>query len=96
MRAQLRHRLGELIAAVAPAELRIGDIAAMAVGVAEIVRAWMQHPVELVVRLVLGQPVTLVLGEVEDLRHRMPIHADDLADALGDNLRVAAVEIDAA
>ena len=39
MRPQLRDRLGELVAAVAPAELRVGDVAAVAIGEAEIVLA---------------------------------------------------------
>jgi hypothetical protein len=95
MRAQLRHRLGELIAAVAPAEYRVGDIAAATIRIAEIVLARVSQSVELVVRLLLGQPVALVFGEIHLLQHRVPVHPDDLPDAAGDDLHPAAIEVDA-
>ena len=53
MRSQLRDRLGELVAAMPPAELRVGNIAAAAIGEAEILFAGIGKPVQLVVRLVL-------------------------------------------
>ena len=56
----------------------------------------MGQAVELVVRLVLRQPVALVLGEIQHLQTRVAIHADDLADAASDDLGAAAVKIDAA
>jgi hypothetical protein len=56
----------------------------------------MKKPVELVIRLVLRQPVPLVLGEVKHLRDGVKIHADDLADTVSNHLGAAAVEVDAA
>ena len=96
MRPELRHRLGKLIAAVAPTEFRVGDVAAVAIGEAEIVLAGVGEAVELIVRLILRQPVALVLGEIQQLQHRVPIHADNLADTTCDDLHPAAVEVDAA
>ena len=96
MRPQLRDRLHKLVAAVAPAELRVRDIAAVTIGIAEIVLAGMGESVELVVGLLLGEPVALVLGEIELLQCRVPIHPDDLANPAGHHFHAAAVEVDAA
>src|SRR5580692_3443235 len=92
MRPELRNRLGELAAAVAPAEYRILDVAAVAVRKTEIVGSRVEQAVQLVLRRILGEPVPLVLGEIEDFGQRMKIHADDLADAAGDDLDAAAVD----
>src|SRR4029077_12633300 len=67
MRPKLRNRLGELAAAVAPAEYRILDVAAVAIRKAEIVGSRVEEAVQLVLRRILGEPVTLVLGEIEHL-----------------------------
>ena len=56
----------------------------------------MQQPVELVLRNVLGQPVALVLSEVQHLGDRVEVHSDHLPDAVRHDLHAAAVEIDAA
>src|ERR1700756_3359647 len=96
MRSQLRDRLGEFIAAVAPAVDRVRDVAAVTIGVAEIVLSRIENSVQLVLRLVLRQPVALILGEIEYLRHRVEIQADDLAGTMSDHLRPAAIEIGAA
>src|SRR5258707_10028473 len=79
MRPHLCERLGELIATVAPAELRVGDVAAGAVGEAKIVLTGVRHSVELVLWLVLREPVALVFGEIKLPQRRVPIPADDLA-----------------
>src|SRR6266850_306532 len=52
--------------------------------------------IELVLGNVLGDPVAAVVGEVQFLRHRMPVEADRVAHAPGDDFHAAAVEIDAA
>src|ERR1700730_1383925 len=70
VRPELRYRFGELVAAMPPAELRVGNVAAVAIRKAEIVLARMEQAVELVVRLIFGQPVALVLGEIQHL-HRV-------------------------
>jgi hypothetical protein len=59
VRPELRDGLGELVATVAPAELWVRNLAAVAIGKAEIVLAGMEQAVELVLGLVLGEPVTL-------------------------------------
>src|SRR5216684_4705630 len=94
MRAEQRHRRLELAARAAPAELIVGNIALMAIGVAEML-ARLGDPVELVVRQLLRQPVAAVVGEVELLGHRMEIEADRIAHAAHIGFRAAAVEIDA-
>jgi len=96
VRSQPRDRRGELIAAVAPTELRVEDIATAAMGKAEIVLPEVSQPVEFVLGKILGQPVALVFGKIELLQHRVPVHADDLACAARHDLRPTAVEIDAA
>src|SRR5439155_2671878 len=83
-------------AAAAPAELLVQKIAAGAIGEAEIVLTRIGEPVQLVVRLVFGEPVALVLGEIELLQARMPIHANDLAGAASHHFHAAAIEVDAA
>src|SRR5262249_59314689 len=45
VRPELCDGLGELVAAVAPTELRVGNVAASAIGEAEIVLAWMEQAV---------------------------------------------------
>src|SRR6266852_5398383 len=89
-----RRRRLELAARAAPAELIVGNIALMAIGVAEML-ARLGDPVELVVRQLLRQPVAAVVGEVELLGHRMEIEADRVAHAAHIGFRAAAVEIDA-
>jgi hypothetical protein len=96
VRPELRYRFGELVAAMPPAELRVGNVAAVAIRKAEIVLARMEQAVELVVRLIFGQPVALVLGEIQHLHRRVPVHTDDLTDAARDYLGAAAVEVDPA
>jgi hypothetical protein len=64
MRPELRNWLGELTAGVTPAVYRILNIAAVAIGETEIVFSGVENPVQLVLRLVLGKPVTLVLSKI--------------------------------
>src|SRR5215471_1333078 len=54
MRPELRDRLCELVAAVAPAELRIGNVAAVAIGKAEIILLHFALPISPFAPMVLG------------------------------------------
>ena len=96
VRPQQGDRLGELVARMAPAELRIRNVALVAIGITEVVFARLGQPVELVVRQFLRHPVAGVLGEVELLERRVPVHADDLAHPARHHLDAAAVEVDTA
>ena len=53
----MRDGFGEFAAVMAPAELQVGNVAAVAIGEAEIVLPGMEQAVELVLRLVLEEPV---------------------------------------
>src|SRR5262249_61308128 len=86
----------ELRAAVAPPELRVGNVAAAAIRKAEVVFAGMKQPVQLVVRLILGEPVALILGEVQHLLRSLRVHADDMTDALFHDFHAASLSSDAA
>jgi hypothetical protein len=67
----------------------------MAIGIAEVL-AHLGQAVQLVVRHVLGEPVALVVGEVELARLRMEVEAHRVTHAAGHDLHAAAVQIDAA
>src|SRR4051794_36032850 len=95
MRPEQSHRLGELVARMTPTEFRVGKIALIAIGRAEMF-ADLGQAVEFVLGHVLRQPVATIVSEVEFLGDRVPIEADRVADASGDDFRTAAVEIDAA
>jgi hypothetical protein len=73
MRAQQRDRLGELVAAVAPAELLVRDIALMAIGEPEIVLPGMGEPVGL--SCGRSSASRAGSGEIELVQQRVPIHA---------------------
>src|SRR3954464_9128706 len=94
MRPDLRSR-GRRLAARPPfAEFRVDDLAPVAVREPE-VEARAAGVVELVLGLLLAQPVALVLGEPEILRARIPVEADDLADTPRERLEPAAVQVHA-
>ena len=79
MRTEQHERLGELrLAIMTPAELGIRHVALMAIGEAEVVFARVGQTIELVLRELLGEPVTLIFREVELVGDRMPVHSDDL------------------
>src|SRR5262245_33459289 len=94
MGSEQGNRLGELAARVPPAEFRVREVALVAIGIAEVVLAGLCDPIELVLRDVFGQPVARVFGEIELLQGRMPIHADDLADAMGVDFKALTIETD--
>jgi hypothetical protein len=66
VRTKLRQWLGEFVAGVTPSELRILDVAAVAI-VAEIILSGGEKPIKLVLRRVLRKPIALVLGEMQNL-----------------------------
>src|SRR5216684_1435758 len=88
-------RLGELAARVPPTEFRVREVALVAIGIAEVVLAGLGDAIELVLRQVLRQPIARVLGEVELLQRRMPVHSHDLADTVGVDLEALPIESDA-
>src|SRR5262245_34925774 len=94
VRAGLQQRRGELPARPALAELRIRDVALMAVWIAEVQPLLGRH-VETVARDVFAEPVTRVGGEVELLRHRMPVEADAVAHAVRPVLEPGAIRVHA-
>jgi hypothetical protein len=67
VRTKLRQWLGEFVAGVTPSELRILDVAAVAIGKAEIILSGVEKPIKLVLRRVLRKPIALVLGEIQNL-----------------------------
>src|SRR4029434_361721 len=83
----------QLIARASPAHLAVREVALMAIREAEML-AGLGDPVELVFRQVFRQPVAAVLGEVEFLRHRMPIETDGIPHAARVNFRAAAVKVE--
>src|SRR2546425_8547879 len=90
VRSRLEEGRRELAAAAPLAVLRIGDVALVAVWVPE-VQALPWRVVEPVARHVLTQPVAPVGGEVQFLRHRMPVEAHAVSDTVGVVLEPGAV-----
>ncbi len=71
----------------APAEFRVGEGTLVAVGIAEmILDRGLGNPVELALRAHPPTASRASSGEVELLQRRMPVHPDDLADAVGVDL----------
>src|SRR5262245_38269162 len=95
MRPQECDRLGEFVTGAAPSEFLIRDVALVTVRKSEIVLARLGEAIELVLGYVLRQPVAAVLGEVELPQQWVPVHSDDLPNAVRHHFRAAAVEIDA-
>src|ERR1700733_12885568 len=85
----------ELAAGVSPAEFGVGNIALPAIGGAEVL-ADLGDAVEFVVRKVFRKPVAAVVGEVELLGFGIPVEADGVADADGNDFRARTVEVDTA
>ncbi len=94
VRAELARRRRELVAAPPGAELGIGQVAAVAVRVAEI-QAGARRVIELVGRHVVAQQVAAVVGEPELAGARVPVETHAVADALGEHFEVAAVGVHA-
>src|SRR6266404_820315 len=87
--------LGELAARAPPTEFRVGEVALVAIGIAEVVLAGLGDAIEFVLRHVLRQPIARVLGEIELLQRRMPVHSQDLADTVRVDLEALPIESDA-
>jgi hypothetical protein len=96
MWSEQRHRRLVIAARMTPAILRVGEIALMAEREAEMLLARGGDAVELVFGNIFGEPVAAVVGEVELLRHRMPVESDRVAHVARNDFHVAAVEIHAA
>src|SRR6185503_12496948 len=73
------------------AKLGIGDIAAVAMRIAE-VQSCLSRVVQFVRRHIVAEPVATVVGEPELLGLRMPIESDGIANTAGKNFRYAAVD----
>src|SRR5438552_2159448 len=77
-----------------PSEFLIRNVALMAVGKSEIVLARLCHAVELVFRYVFRQPISLIFSEIELLGDGVPVHPEDLADTVRNDLQAATVQIE--
>src|SRR5262249_956057 len=95
MRTELGDRRHELAAGVSPPELVVGNVALVAVGVAEVL-AHLGDAVELVVGQFFRQPVAAVVGEIELLRYWVEVEADRVTHTERIRLGAGAVGIDAA
>src|SRR6185437_8436192 len=95
VRAELEDRRGELRALVTHGEFRIGNVALVAIGIAEMLAHPIDH-VELVTRNVVTQPVAGVFREPVFAAARIDVAADRVADAKRPDFRVAGLGIDAA
>src|SRR5690348_1237458 len=94
MVAEVHHRRREFGAFVAHAELRIDDVALVAIGVAEVL-AEVGDMIELVARLVVAQPVTGVFAKPEIAGTRIDRAADAVANADCHELSRAVRRVDA-
>lgn len=90
VRAELLRRWGEVAAGALCAEFGVGDVAAVAVGKAE-VQAGRGGAVQLVGRAVVAEPVAAVVGEPQFAAGGVPVEADAVAHAVGEGVRFAAV-----
>ena len=86
--------LRELPAVLAPAELRVGEVALVAVREAEVL-ALLRDVVERIVGQILAEPVAAVVGVPELAVLRIEVEADGVAHAQRDVLDAAAVEVHA-
>ena len=93
MRSHQADRRGVVAAVLAPAEILVEHVALEAERRAKVL-AGAGHPVELVLRHGLRQPVAPVVGEIELPGFGVPVEADRVAHADGIDLRAAAIEID--
>src|SRR4029453_1667720 len=89
-RTELLRRRGKFTAGMFLAELRIGDIAAMAVGVAEM-QPRLGRMIQFIRRRVVSLPIPAVVGEPKLLGLWMPIKTDRIANAAGKHFDTAAV-----
>src|SRR5258706_1906473 len=77
--AEIEHRRGEFRTLVTHRKLRIGSVALVAIGVAEVLAGLRNH-VELVARHVVAHPVARVLGEPVLSGARIDVAADAIAN----------------
>src|SRR5581483_6990380 len=91
---QVRRRRDGLRAVLPAAEFRVGDAGAVAGRIAEI-EARDGRAVQLVGRGIVAHLVASVVGEPEDVRLRVPVEADGIADAVRVDLPLLPVGRDA-
>ena len=90
MRTQFLGGRCEFITATLLAELRIGNIPTVAIGVAK-VKSRTRRPVELIRGTVVAQPVPTVIGEPELPGFRMPVKPHGISDPVGEYLQTRPV-----
>src|SRR5262245_26555718 len=95
MRPKQGSWLDEVITRLAPPELRIGKIALMTVGIAEVL-PYLRRAIQLIVGQILREPVALVVGEPQLAGLRMKVKAHRVTHATRHDLRATAVEVDPA
>jgi hypothetical protein len=94
MRPQLPRRRLEFAALAPRAEFRVGDLAAVAEGVAEM-QPGARRAVEFVGRAVVAQHVAAVVGEPQRAIDRAPVEADAVPHAAREDLAPGAVGVHA-
>ncbi len=94
MGAEIEHRRGEFRTLVTHRKLRIGSVALVAIGVAEVLADLRNH-VELVARHVVAHPVAGVLGEPVLSGARIDVAADAVANTERPDFGIAGLGIDA-
>jgi hypothetical protein len=94
MRPELPRRRLEFAAPAPRAEFGIGQVAAVAEGVAEM-QPGARRAVEFVGRAVVAQHVAAVVGEPQHAIDRAPVEADAVAHAAGEDLASGAVGVHA-
>ena len=94
MGAEVPRRRHEFAARLQAAEFRIGDRAAMAIGVTEVL-AGAGYAIELVGWNVVTEHVAAIVGEPELLRLRVPVEADRIAHASRHDFPATTIGIDA-
>src|ERR1700692_3940929 len=95
MRAEIEHRRGEFRNFVTHREVRIRQVALMAIGIAEVLADLGDH-VELVARQIVADPVARVLGEPVFAGARIDVAADAVPNAERPDFSIAGLRIDAA
>src|ERR1700688_2830582 len=80
MRAEIKYRRGEFRTLVTHRELRIRQVALVAIGIAEVL-AYLRDHVELVARDVVAHPVARIFGEPVFAAARIDIATDAIANA---------------
>src|SRR5689334_7992038 len=92
VRPEFQNGRPELTAGTLLPEFRISDRDPMTVGITEVL-SFDGRMIKLIGRLIVAQPVPAVVGKPELLRGGVPIEADGIPDAAGDDFIPCAVRI---